>query len=456
MALFEPGQPTDGVTVEIPLAVLNQVVEARFDWQVPGYRRELVTALIRSLPKALRRQLSPAADHADAFLERAEPGRGPLAACLARELALMSGDPVALEALSVERIPDHLRITFKVVDDTGRTVRSGKDLDRLRRDLREHTRAAVSAAAGAIERTGLRAWTFGNLPRTVEVERGRYRVRGYPGLVDEDRDVSIHVFDDVVERDAEMWRGTRRLILIALPLPAKAIQRSLSNEAKLALGRSRQASVAEVLADCSHAAVDRLIVEAGGPAWDEDGFSVLREFVRAHLADTAVAVVTFVGRIVTTADRLQRRLDAVAAPALHEAVIDMQAQLDALVYPGFAAVTGAGRLPDVLRYLRGIDARLDKLAENPARDRDRTRAVRELTERYERVRPVIPAGDEEIRWMIEELRISLFAQALGTSRPVSATRILRAIDGVGRATEQRYRAATARPLDTETAVASKQ
>jgi ATP-dependent helicase HrpA len=211
------------------------------------------------------------------------------------------------------------------------------------------------------------------------------------------------------------------------------VQRALSNESKLALGRSRHESVAELLADCTHGAVDHLVASAGGPAWDGVGFDALQARVRSELTDTAVAVTTFAGRIVETADRLERRLAAMTSPALREAVTDMTQQLDALVHPGFVAESGADRLPDVLRYLRGIEHRLDRIGEDPVRDRERTRAVRGLMDRYERVRRTSARG-EDIRWLIEELRISLFAQPLRTRHPVSAKRIVRELERAGGST----------------------
>ena len=425
---FEPGDPEDGVAVEVPLALLHQLSATTFDWHVPGYRRELVTALIRSLPKATRRHFAPAREYAEAFLERVPVPTGSLLEALRSTLAPMTGEPIAPDALTLDHVPDYLRITFRVVDDSGRLLASGQDLDRLKVELHHHARDAMSAAAAGIERSGLKSWTFGDLAPTVELARGPHVVRGFAGLVDEGASVAIRVFVDPVERDDELWRGTRRLLLLSIAAPAKSLQRALSNDAKLALGRSRQSDVAELLADCLHAAVDRLMADAGGPAWTEAGFSSLRDRVRAGLTDTAVAVVTFVGRIITTADVVGRRLAALRSPALAEAVSDMQGQLDGLVYPGFAADVGATRLPDVLRYLRAMEQRLDKLAQNPVKDRERTRTVQEVADRYERARRSLGAGGEEIRWMIEELRVSLFAQALGTPHPVSPQRVAKALD----------------------------
>ncbi|GAC1315044.1 MAG: ATP-dependent RNA helicase HrpA [Acidimicrobiales bacterium] len=425
---FEPGHPADGVTAEIPLALLNQVSAAGFDWHVPGYRRELVTALIRSLPKLVRRHFSPAQDHADAFLARAGPAHGPLTDSLRAVLAPMVGVAIPPGSPSIEHVPDYLRITFRVVDDAGRVLGSGKDLDRLRQDLRGEARRATAAAAAGIERPDLQSWTVGDLPTSIALRRGRHTVVAFPGLVDEGDRVALRVFDDPAERDAEMWRGTRRLILLTIAPPAKALVRALSNDAKLALGRSEQATVPELLADCIHAAVDRLMADGGGPAWTETDFVALRDRVRSELPDTAIAVVTVVGRIVTAADIVERRLAGIRAASLGEGAADMRTQLAGLVYPGFAADVGAARLPDVLRYVRGMQHRLDKMAQNPARDLQHTRTVQELADRYDRALRRLPPEGREIRWMLEELRIGLFAQTMGTSQPVSPERVARALD----------------------------
>ncbi len=434
---FEPGSETDGVTVEVPLVVLNRIDvnggdEDGFDWQVPGLRRELVTELIRSLPKQLRRNFVPAPDYAAAFLDRAGPDDGPLLPTLARELAHMTGEAVPAESWQLDRVPDHLKMTFRIVDDRGRTLALGKDLEALKLRLLPQARAAVAHAVAAVEQSGLRSWSFGELARVVVGERRGHAVTGYPALVDEGDSVAARVLATEAEQERAMWAGTRRLLLLNLPSPAKAVQRRLADETKLALTLGPDATVTELLDSCAACAVDGLVADAGGPAWDQEGFAALLSAVRVRFADTLADVVALVGRILETRRRAVARLAAMTAPALQPAVDDVRAQLSRLVHPGFVAAAGARRLPDVLRYLQAVDRRLEKLPGDPARDRELAARVQRLEQAYAELVRRRPhgAGDdlERVRWMLEELRVSYFAQALGTAEPVSEKRIVKELD----------------------------
>jgi ATP-dependent helicase HrpA len=433
---FQPGTSDDGVTVEIPLAVLNQVRADGFDWQVPGLREELVTELIRSLPKATRRRLSPASTYALQALERIEPAGGPLQDVLGRELRRMSGVVIPPGSWQPDRLPDHLRITFRAVDDRHREVARDKDLDNLKLQLQGRMRAAVSAAVNGVERQGLRTWTVGTLPRTIERERGGRLVKAYPALVDEGGTVAVRILATEAEQQRAMWRGTRRLLRLGVPSPLKSVLGHLDRKAKLSLSQYPHGSPAELFDDCIACAVDALMAEHGGPAWDEEGFRKLHDKVRAELAETVLDVMTKVAPIVAVAAEVRARLEAMTSPALEPARADAAAQLEALYHPGFVTATGGGRLPDLLRYLRAIRYRLDRLPQDLARDRERMLAVQEAQRAYQRLLDEQPPGAEPgdglgaIRWMLEELRVSYFAQALGTAYPVSDKRLRRAMEQV--------------------------
>ena len=422
---FEPGSETDGVTVDIPLPVLQHAGDHRFDWHVPGLRRELVTALVRSLPKDLRRRLVPAADYVEAFLGAATPEDGPLLEVLAAELTRMTGEPVPHDAWQHERLPDHLRMTYRVTDEAGRTLALGKDLDALQLALQDRIRTAIAHAARAVERSGMQTWSCGTLARVVEVEWGGQPVLVYPALVDEGDTVAVRACTTAAEQEEEMWVGTRRLLLLTLPSPVPAARRLLPEDTKLILARSPYGTAVELFDDCVAAAVDQLVADHGGPAWDEEGFQALQGVVGTELVDTLVYVATVVGGILAVARGIETRLAGVTAPQLQEAVADMQAQLSGLAHPGFVTATGTRRLADVLRYLEAMERRLDKLAQDPTRDRDLMRRVQHLERRYGDLRT---QGNEPIRWMIEELRVSFFAQTLGTAHPVSEKRILREME----------------------------
>ncbi|MBW8486167.1 ATP-dependent RNA helicase HrpA [Actinomadura parmotrematis] len=432
---FEPGANADGVTVHIPVQILNQVRPQGFEWLVPGLRTELVTELIRSLPKQLRVNFVPAPDYARRVLERVAPRTEPLLDALERELTALTSVPVAREAWDLSRLPAHLRITFRVEDAQGAALGEDTDLDALKRRLAPKVRGTLAEAASAegVERGGLTSWTVGALPRTYERSQAGYQVKAYPALTDEGGTVAVRMYETEAEQRRAMWRGTRRLVLLNAPSPAKAIQGALTNQAKLALSHNPDGSVAKLFEDCVTAAADHLIAQAGGPAWDEAGFTRLYDHVRAELHDTTAAIVGQVERILAASHELDRKLRGTASLTLVPALTDIKARRAELVHPGFVTATGAARLPDLLRYLKALQARLDRLPENPGRDRAAAHQAEVLAGEYGALLRRLPPGrrDDEpvrqIRWMIEELRVSLFAQRLGTRYPVSDKRIRKAM-----------------------------
>ncbi|MFC4016786.1 ATP-dependent RNA helicase HrpA [Micromonospora sp. GCM10011542] len=431
---FDPTAPTDGVTVDIPLPLLNQVPAESFDWQVPGLREELVIALIRSLPKAVRRNFVPVPDYARAALAAMPAGAEPLLDALTRELRRMTGVTVPRDAWDPSRLPAHLRVSFRVLDEENKPVAEGKDLPALQRQLRQEVRQVVAAAAPDVARTGLREWSIGTLPRTIEQVRAGYAVTAYPALVDEGTTVGVKVFDSEAEQAAAHWAGTRRLLRLTVASPAKFLQGRLSNEAKLALSRNPHGSVQALIEDAAGAAIDKLIGEAGGPAWDAEGFAALRDKVRADLVDTVVEVMDRVRRVLAAAYAVEQRLGATRNLAVVAALADIRNQLAGLVHAGFITEAGYVRLPDLLRYLTAIERRLDRLPGNPQRDKQQQDRIAVVQKEYADLLAALPPARRQetavrqIRWMIEELRVNVFAQALGTPYPVSEQRIYRAMD----------------------------
>jgi ATP-dependent RNA helicase HrpA len=422
---FEPGTEADGVTVQIPLPVLNQVDSAGFDWQIPGLREDLVTELIRSLPKRLRVNFVPAPDVARSVLARITPGSGPLLETLSRELRAMTGVEVPPDAWDLGRIPDHLKMTYRVVDRRT-TLAEGKDLADLKRRLAPKVSATLSRASDEVERSGLRTWDFGTLPRVYE----RGRVKAYPALSDEGASVAIRTYATEAEQRRAMWRGTRRLILLNSPSPAKLLQSKLGNRAKLVLAGAPHGGVAALLDDCVLCAADKLITDFGGPAWDEAGFVALKDHVRADLTGTTEVVFAHVQRILAESQQAESRLKATTSPRLSSSAADVRAQLSRLIFPGFVTAAGYKRLPDLLRYLRAVDRRLERLPDDPYRDEERMRQIQQVEAKYVRARDAAPGNTKirEVRWMLEELRVSFFAQQLGTAYPISEKRIQKALD----------------------------
>jgi ATP-dependent helicase HrpA len=454
---FEPGSETDGVTVDIPLSRLNQVNAAEFSWQVPGLRTELVTEMIRSLPKALRRDLVPAPDVAREVVARLGPPSGDLRDAVARELRSLRGVTVPRDAWDLSGLPPHLRITVRVTDGD-RVLAEGKDVAELQRELRPRLRQVLSQAAAGLTRSGLTSWDFGALPRVFR----EGTVVAYPALADAGSTVDVRLFETEAAARAAMWAGTRRLILLGAPSPVKSIAGGLSTRAKLALSHNPHGGVAAMFADCVSCAADHLMAEAGGPAWDREGFERLSAAVRSGLHQVTADVVAHVESALRLAHAIEVRLDTSPSgtpggsspprgvrgdgspprgvwggrpPEAAES--DMRAQLSGLIYPGFVTATGYRRLPHLTRYLRGIERRLDKLPENPARDAANMVVAQRAEQAFRQAVDGLPAGRRdapdvtEVRWMLEELRVSLFAQTLGTQVPVSENRILRALGRLG-------------------------
>jgi ATP-dependent helicase HrpA len=432
---FEPGNEADGVTVDVPLAALAGLSPDPFEWQVPGLREELVTQLIRGLPKAWRVNFVPAPDYARAVVDRTGPADGALLPALEEQLLRMTGVTVPRDAWQVGRLPEHLRMTFRVRDAGGNPLATGKELRALQDQLKPKTHEIIASAAAGVERQGLTSWDLGELPRVFEHRQpDGLTVRAYPALHDDGGSVSVRVFETEAEQAHAMWRGTRRLLLLTTASPVPNVQSHLTNQAKLALTDNPHRNVADLLDDCIRCAADKLMADAGGPAWDAAGFAALRDRVRTGLADTTLGTVIAVQRILTLARAVRRRLSGTSNPVMIPALTDVRAQLDGLVYRGFVTDTGWQGLAEIPRYLQAMEKRLDRLPANAQRDRQLTEQVAYVTDEYRATLDRLPAAIAEsdaarrIRWMIEELRVSFFAQALGTPHPVSEKRILRAID----------------------------
>ncbi|MCW2985682.1 MAG: hrpA [Conexibacter sp.] len=432
---FEPGAEHDGVTVHVPLAQLPQLRDTGFDWLVPAFREELVTTLLRGLPKELRRPLVPVPETAALAVERMRPRSGPLVEVLAREVSAMKGTLVPAAALNPEALPTHLKMTFAVEDETGAVVASGTDLAGVREQVRPRLRAALSQATAAYEHSGLTAWSFDVLPREIGLPSAGEAGRAYPALIDRGDHVDVRMLESRAAQDAAMRTGTRRLLLLTIPGVARSVQGKLDNRAQLLLAAAPHGSLAAVIDDATAAAADALMEEGGGPAWDAASFARLRDHVAGSLADRTVAVMGDVVAILAARADLHRRMETMVAAPLRDARQDVAEQLGGLVYPGFIAASGAARLPDVVRYLRAADRRLERLPDVIAVDRDRMAAVRtleaELRERTKAYRSngrPAPAGLVEAGWVLQELRVSQFAQALGVRGQVSAKRVRKLLE----------------------------
>jgi ATP-dependent helicase HrpA len=434
---FEPGADADGVTVHIPLPILNQIDEQGFDWQIPGLRRELIIALIKSLPKPIRRNFVPAPNYADAFLARVTPFESPLLDALEKEFRRMTGVTLSRDDWQMEQIPDHLKMTFRVIGDKRKALAEGKNLDELKVNLKDKVQRTLSAVADdGIEQSGLHTWSFGAIPQHYQQKRQGYQVKAYPALSDEKSSVGIKLFETELEQQQAMWQGTRRLLLLNIPSPIKYLHQKLPNKAKLGLYFNPFGNVLELIDDCINCGIDKLIAEKGGPAWNNESFVELQEYVRAELNECVVQIAAQVEKILTTAHAINKRLKGRVDLTVAFSLSDIKSQMNGLIYKNFVTDSGWKRLNDILRYLQAIERRMDKLAVDPNKDRAQLLKVENVQNHYQQLLHKLPKNKaispeiSEIRWMIEELRVSYFAQQLGTAYPISDKRILQVIEQI--------------------------
>ncbi|MFP5366519.1 MAG: DUF3418 domain-containing protein, partial [Actinomycetes bacterium] len=466
--------PSDGVTAEVPVLFLNQLEDKPFRWLIPGQRVELVTALIKSLPKQVRKNFVPAPDvarQAVAMLESDfDPAADDLEPSLELALRRLRGHIVPPGSWNWDAVPPHLRVSFKVVDSRGKVLGEGKDLAALQEELAPATRRAIAESLGATpattgpggngknapragtrtddagssagrqaaarstaaspgfrEQDGLTEWSFGTLERQVSSVVKGHTVTGYPTLVDQGKSVSLRVFQTPAEQSEAMRGGVIRLLALRVPAPDRYVLEHLSNTEKLTFSQNPHGSVSALIADCVLAAIDKL-TPAELP-WDRKSFDALYEVVRAELIDTVFAVTAVVERILASTRRIEKQLKGTTSLALISALNDIKSQLEQLVYPGFVARTGYAQLSQFPRYLAGIEKRLERLPGNVQRDALNMAVVQRLEDDYDdAVSALLPgrkAGPEltQVRWMLEELRVSLFAVELGTAYPVSEKRI---------------------------------
>ena len=489
-----PPNPSDGVTAEVPVLFLNQLEDAAFRWLIPGQRVELVTALIKSLPKQVRKNFVPAPDvarQAVAALESDfDPATDELEPSLELVLRRIRGQIIPPGSWNWDAVPPHLRVSFKVVDSRGKVLDEGKELGTLQERLAPATRRAIAESLGATPATtappaqgksgtkgqgtgngktgngrdtgrtsragappsaalaaatsaapggfaevsGLTDWSFGTVQRQVQGSVGGHTVTGYPALVDEGKSVALRLFQTPSEQQEAMRGGVIRLLALKVPPPDRYVLEHLNNTEKLTFSQNPHGSVSALIADCALAAIDKL-TPAGLP-WDEASFKALYETVRAELIDTVFTVTAVVERILASTRRIEKQLKGTTSLALISALNDVKSQLEQLVYPGFVARTGYAQLSQLPRYLAAIEKRLEKLPGNVQRDAQHMAAVQALEDDYDdAVSALLPgrrAGAEltHVRWMIEELRVSFFAVELGTAYSVSEKRIRAALNKV--------------------------
>ncbi len=442
---FEPAEIDDGVSVHIPVALLNQIDTTGFDWQVPGLREEKCVALIKSLPKTLRRNFVPAPDYAKACLQAmtqaasanksgkaAEPTT--LLEAMCKQLLRMSGVRISADDFDLSQLTPHLLVNFKIEDDKGKLIAQSRDLDQLKDQLQgQVTQAIRNVAETGIEQQELTQWSFGALPKQYEKRKGNFEVKAFPALVDDKSCVSIALFDDENEANRAHRNGVQRLLLLNIPSPVKHLQNTLPNKAKLAMYFNPFGQVQYLIDDILSAAVQQLLDEKGFDVRDEQAFEQAKDWVRQELNPTAAKIALQVEEILTLYQKVKKRLKGKISFDIAFAMSDIQSQLDKLVFKGFVEQCGWQRLSDLVRYIKAIDNRLDKLPVDPNRDRLHLHSINNVQQALDAQLAKVPRTSPtpeallDARWMIEEYRVSCFAQVLGTAYPISEKRILNRI-----------------------------
>lgn len=459
---FEPGAQDDGVSVVIPLALLAQLTPDGFDWQVPGMRDELITGLLRALPKHIRRHVVPAADWA-AKLSQELSGDGPedhqglppraLRDALAARIQRVANQPVTAEDFELDRVPPHLRISFRAVDERGRTAGSDRDLRALQERLSRRARTSVArslersgppapspqasaSAPGFAERSGLTAWSFGELPEVVDTRVAGGVVRGYPAVIDDGGSVSLRIEATPDAARAATRAGARRLLLLAVASPTAYVLEHLTSAEKLALAASPYPSAKALIEDARVAVADAVIARTAPEGIrTREQFDRVRDALSAVVVDELFETVSLVAEILGRAREVERGVREQNSLTLLGALNDVKGQVAGLIHPGFVSRTGRARLAHLPRYLRAATDRLAALADNPGRDRQRMSEFERMAALYSEAGGAIPLHEESsatithVRWLLEEYRVSLFAQGLGTAEPVSPQRIQKALRG---------------------------
>lgn len=435
---FEPNAPDDGVTVNIPLPVLNQIDDVGFDWQVPGLRHELIVALIKSLPKRLRRNFVPAPNFAQACLADIQPQDKKgypvrLIDALSDKLRKMTGVTVTEEEWNLAQLDTHLIMHFAVVNDKREVIASGDDLHQVKQQCQGKVQQTFAqAATPELERKGLTEWDFSQLPATFVQKVGGFEVQAFPALVKTGNKVDIVLVDEADKAATLHRQGVNLLIKNAIPSPLGHLETRLPNKAKLGLYFNPFGQVKALIDDCIFAGIDALREEfeqqSEQAVRSEQAFKECVDYVRANINERVLHIASQVETGLTLAHQCQKQMKGNVPLTMVGALGDIKSHLATLVYPGFVSDLGAARLPDWNRYIKALARRLDKLPIDPTRDRQAQMSIEKVTDEYAKVASRYPPEKQppalgEARWMIEEFRVSLFAQQLGTAYPISAKRI---------------------------------
>ncbi len=433
---FEPGSDADGVTVDVPLAALPQLDPADVPGAAPGHREELVTALLRSLPKPLRRQLGPAPNLAGKVLAAPELARTSLLVGIAAAVTRASGVGVTAQDWDLTRVPLHLLPRYRVLDEEGGVLGSGRDLAALQRAHAQDRASLVARLAADVTFSGATDWAFGSIPDSVQRSVGAVTVEGFPALVDRGASVDLVVLPDAAGARVEHARGVRRLVALAVPDPAPRGFSGLAMPDRLALGWYPHGGAPALLADLADACIDDLL--AGPPLRDETAFRDAVSWIRLELPRRYSPTLSRVVDVVRLAWEADTSLASLRSPGLAESVTDARAELARLTAPPMLSRRGLGELPDLRRHLQALAWRIARMPDEPGADLRRLDEARQAEALLAQATPdwpvpdLIAASPDSVtaRRLADEFRVSLFAQHIRTRQPVSLKRIEKLVAGM--------------------------
>ncbi|MEO5861099.1 MAG: DUF3418 domain-containing protein, partial [Burkholderiales bacterium] len=447
---FDPGHPLDGVTLTLPLAMLNQLDVTRCDWLAPGMLRDKVTTLMRGLPQRIRRVFVPLAESVTRALEaldHVDPEKKSLIVALAAHIEKNHRLVIANEDWPTP--PEHLRMNYRVIDLAGEELAVGRDIEALRQQLgKAATTSLRSQGAQRFERDGIRTWDFGDLPSDIEINIKGRNVLGYPAIEDQGESVALRLFDQPAAAAEVSERGLVRLCMLALPQPLRYLEKNLPGLRAIGLAyaslpdawfvelkKNTFGAIEEELRnDVLYQAFHRVFL-AGRPAIRSAiEFEQRIAANKAQLAPQAGILCEQLSAIFTQHNAVQNRLAGLPSGAYLESRTDIESQLSHLLFRRFLRLVPIEKLADYPRYLKAITLRLDKLRDAPQRDFELTLEVESLWHNYEKRRSAsgVNAAMEDYRWLLEELRVSLFAQQLRTPLPVSLKRLSKLWDEISK------------------------
>jgi ATP-dependent helicase HrpA len=436
---LKPGESMDGITLGVPLAIINQVSEARTGWLVPGLLREKVIALLRGLPKQLRRSFVPVPEYADACLKALRPSDRPLTQALAEELKRLTGVHIPEDAWQLDGLPDHLRMNYRVVNEEGKTLAEGRDLIELKQRYGAKAEASFRRLpASGFERDAIKQWDFGALPEEVPLQRGGVQLKGFPALIDQGDSVALRVVDSRAKAEHLMRAGLRRLIMLKLAKEMRYLRRNLPDLKGMRLQYAKasaapQGSGVDARLDLEDELmaliVDRTFLEGQPPLRDGDAFAARIAAEKGRLPGVANETCELVATVLAAYQQMRKALAGPTPPNWLPMIADMKEQLELLVFQGFLQQTPWQALQQLPRYLKAIALRREKLGHAAGRDLQQMREMQPLYQQWQekalrlRQEAGVDVRIEELRWAFEELRVSLFAQELKTAYPISLKRL---------------------------------